>query len=843
MRLVVSITVLLLHQSVCYKNHVHELQHTRLPRNNHPVPVEGLNITTEHWRWHFLNKTQNKRDFYKEGDVILGGLFDLHRSHDGKCHVFNPRGLQWMYTMVYTIEEINKRPDFLPNVTLGYDIHDACADPNIAVQESLFFINPGKHTENQECGSENKTFLEKPITVIGPRTSTASKSVASLLGLFNITQISYASTSQLLSNPRFGYFMRTVPPDGQLAAAMADFIKYFGWQTVAALYGDDPTYGLDGILIFEREAAARNICIAYKNKIGDRSTKDDIFKIYDTLRDFTEVKVVVVFALDSVVLHLFDTLYRENYDMIGYTWIGSDAWSDLPELRHSPYLTYVKGMIGFSPHSRDIPDLVHFLQSLSPLQRYEDPFFMEFWEYTFNCTFACQQSTPNLKCCTGREKVTSDNGFLTDRSRLSSISDAVEAVAHAVENSCMSQSKHCSEFIKNVRGDTFLQQLQEVEFQSMSRTFVFLGNATNPQAWYDIKNLKPTLLNDFDFDVIGSWRSYTNDRMYINQSNIYWNNNQSEMFNKDVTIPESYCSKNCRPGKRKIPRENTPCCWDCYDCPSFQYSAMENALTCEACGPEQNNLPDGSGCFNLPRTYITSLPGVWIILVILAALGIMLSLVFAVVFIHFRNRKIVVSACAGHCLYTILILNSCSFLMAMLPLLPPSDVFCQCVAIIQFLPITALLSLLLLTAHIYSNGAFVVKQFIKKLLLILFLVFGQLLVSLAWMVTNSSLMKTTIAEQKDSILVDCLDMKNDEFSPIAIAFSYNFLINGLGIIVSFRTRHITDNFNEPKFIFFAFVASALIWVVTVGTFFSFAAGYQMRPKALSLGFTTSTLCY
>ena len=60
--------------------------------------------------------------FSRKGDFYLGGLFDVHLEEDGVCQEISPRGLQWMYAMVFGIELINARRDLLPNVTLGKSI-------------------------------------------------------------------------------------------------------------------------------------------------------------------------------------------------------------------------------------------------------------------------------------------------------------------------------------------------------------------------------------------------------------------------------------------------------------------------------------------------------------------------------------------------------------------------------------------------------------------------------------------------------------------------------------------------------------------------------------------------
>ncbi|XP_077977725.1 metabotropic glutamate receptor 3-like [Glandiceps talaboti] len=818
------------------------------PRTNTGTDTERRSSPgDETWRNIYLNETKYKRSYHRDGDVVLGGLFDIHHSKAGKCTAFNARGVQWMYTMIYAIDEINKQEDFLPNITLGYSIHDACGDPNIAVKESLDFIGQGQSSRRKPCRWANDTGVGRVITVIGPRTSTASKSVASLLGLFHVPQISYASTSQLLSNPRFQYFMRTVPPDGLQAVAMTDFIERIGWQTVAALYGDDPMYSVDGMTMFESEAVARNICIAYKNKFGLQSSEEDIYEIYNGLREFPDVKAVVVFALDTTILHLFKILSKT--DVSGYTWIASDAWSDVPRLRTAPYVSVVKGLVGFSPHTHHSLKLLTYLQGLKPSERYHDPFFMKFWENNFGCSFDCLDETE--RCCSGREQILDNDNFLIDQSRLFAIIDAVRAVAYAIQKYCGSSSSQltsvqCVRRLSNMDGSTFLHELKSVEFNGSTGVYFnhSLGDHYNPQAWYDIENLQPSSQSDgFEFRVVGSWKSNLTPHLSVNLDAIWWNQNDSynatanERFG-DVhhTVPRSFCSVNCPRGKRKAPREDIPCCWKCYDCPPNHYNDIDNSDHCHPCSEEQKELPDRSGCIDLPQYHLINRPGVWILILVFSFFGIIFCIITSAIFFHFRNRAIVVNACAKAYLIPVMTLNVVCFLATLFPLLPASDAICGYIMVLMYLPITALLALLILTAEAYWNKNTAIKSALKRTLVISALALNQFLISVAWVTTNPLLKTKTISRSEGIIFIDCVLKDQTDFPPVIIAFSYNFLLKCIGLFTSYRTRKCADNFGEPKFLFFVLVALILIWIIAVGTFFSFPPGYHMRSKTIAFAF-------
>ena len=67
------------------------------------------------------NGLQHVESAYKDGDIMLGGLFDLHKSksdNDG-CGDLIASNLGYTEAMIFAIESINKNKSLLPNVPLA----------------------------------------------------------------------------------------------------------------------------------------------------------------------------------------------------------------------------------------------------------------------------------------------------------------------------------------------------------------------------------------------------------------------------------------------------------------------------------------------------------------------------------------------------------------------------------------------------------------------------------------------------------------------------------------------------------------------------------------------------
>ncbi|XP_069842655.1 extracellular calcium-sensing receptor-like isoform X1 [Dendropsophus ebraccatus] len=156
------------------------------------------------------------------GDILIGIMLTFHldvvyhhntfteRPPWTPCTKFNLDHYQRLQAAIFAIEEINSDPEFLPNITLGFQAYDAC----IFVQHSLtgtlqVITGQRKAVPNYRC------LVDRPLSsVIGHTSSTYSILMAHILGLLRYPQISHLSTSPLLSDRRkFPSFFRTIPSD------------------------------------------------------------------------------------------------------------------------------------------------------------------------------------------------------------------------------------------------------------------------------------------------------------------------------------------------------------------------------------------------------------------------------------------------------------------------------------------------------------------------------------------------------------------------------------------------------------------------------------------------------
>ena len=222
--------------------------------------------------------------------------------------------------MTYAITRINNDSNILTNITLGAKIYDTCMSKTIAADHAKRFIT--------------MTFSSNKLAgVVGSLSSGVSETVANFLRVFEIPQISYSSTSTILSNKDiYSYFLRTVPPDSFQVQALIDIVSKFGWSYVSTI-NSAGTYGTKGIEMFWKKAEENGICIDVKISLSSFPETNEYDSVIEKLHNRErQNNVVVVFATQTVARNLLEaSLRRKNSKSSNnrhFTWIGSDGWSN-----------------------------------------------------------------------------------------------------------------------------------------------------------------------------------------------------------------------------------------------------------------------------------------------------------------------------------------------------------------------------------------------------------------------------------------------------------------------------------------------------------------------------------
>ncbi|XP_069722106.1 metabotropic glutamate receptor 7 isoform X4 [Phaenicophaeus curvirostris] len=463
-----------------------------------------------------------------EGDITLGGLFPVHAKGPpgAPCgDIKKENGIHRLEAMLYALDQINSDPDLLPNVTLGARILDTCSRDTYALEQSLTFVQAliQKDTSDVRCtNGEPPVFVkpEKVVGVIGASGSSVSIMVANILRLFQIPQISYASTAPELSDDRrYDFFSRVVPPDSFQAQAMVDIVKALGWNYVSTL-ASEGNYGEKGVESFmqiSREAGG--LCIAQSLKIPqDRKDKTiDFDKIIKQLLETPNARAIVIFANDEDIKQILAAAKRA--DQVGhFLWVGSDTWGS----KVSPLLQQedvAEGAITILPKRATIEGFDAYFTSRTLENNRRNVWFAEYWEENFNCklTISGSKKEDTDRKCTGQERIGKDSHY-EQEGKVQFVIDAVYAMAHALHHMnkdlCADYPGVCPE-MENAGGKKLLKYIRSVNFNGSAGTPVMFNKNGDAPGRYDIFQYHTTNTSTPGYRLIGQWTDDLQLNLYI----------------------------------------------------------------------------------------------------------------------------------------------------------------------------------------------------------------------------------------------------------------------------------------------------------------------------------------
>ena len=89
--------------------------------------------------------------------------------------------------MAFAVEEINRSPSLLPNLTLGYVLYDTCFTLDVSFRAALSLIS-GREKRvrmNESCDGSPPV-----LGIVGDPSSSNSISMSSVLGLYRVPLVS-----------------------------------------------------------------------------------------------------------------------------------------------------------------------------------------------------------------------------------------------------------------------------------------------------------------------------------------------------------------------------------------------------------------------------------------------------------------------------------------------------------------------------------------------------------------------------------------------------------------------------------------------------------------------------
>ncbi|CAJ0967111.1 unnamed protein product [Ranitomeya imitator] len=480
-----------------------------------------------------LPPKQDQEGIRQPGDIMIGVLlpinseaiyqklaFDVHPPKTS-CKFFNLEYYHRFQAFLFTVEQINKDPNILPNMTVGFQMYDTCEIPHYELQGALQFLTDSSTTiANNRCNSR----LLFPA-VVGSTVSANSIILAHVLGTFRYPQISPFSSVSLLSNRRmFPSFFRTALSDYYMSIGMAELVLKFGWTWIGLLTLDND-YGLQGIQPIKEEIIKAGACVAFMEYIRIGQPDRNAPHIVKVIKESTAT-VVVVYAIEVEFVPILNEMLKQN--VTGKIFIGN------------------YGSLSFIIYGYSIRGLSQFLAKIRPITSPTAKWNKMMWKTVFNCQFLPENQTVSLenpvKICTGLENlenVTKNPNYISSLKPTYYIYAAVQIIVKALDDLRNCKIGDDGPFshgtcanIWNIKPWQLVYYIRRVKINQNMEKENFFDEKGNPPGLYSIVNWQLEADGTLTHVNIGTYNISAPLPMTINSSLIAWKLGGSKEVNR-----------------------------------------------------------------------------------------------------------------------------------------------------------------------------------------------------------------------------------------------------------------------------------------------------------------------
>ncbi|KAJ8026825.1 Metabotropic glutamate receptor 8 [Holothuria leucospilota] len=747
--------------------------------------------------------------YKQDGDFVIGALLAL-RGFDEKSqtctNITDLGGIKRAQSIVYTVTKINKDPNILTNVTLGYEIFDTCYTRSMALKHARSFTKTYREKTCREKTYREKTYRERDnvVGVVGASLSSTSEISTILLSLYNITMISHLATSDELGNrERYPFFMRTIPPDSLQVDTVIDILEFYEWKYVAFIYTES-IYGRQAYDTFRRRIKDKDlgICIPYERSMtvsdGEAVFNDTVDQL-ENLRKRSLLSVVIIFAELENIEGLLRTANNKKV-WRKFIWIGSDSFG-IPCLNTVKNVEEVAlGAFTIIPKAIRSREFEHHFEKELQKNQSSNPWIKEY--------------KPGSSSCPSFESL---------------LMDAVEWLARGLDEllkrkcgkdmnvSC--NRKSLLEGNRNYLRDILLN----ASFNSYSNGTVFFRENDSPLGLYEIRQLIEED-GSYKYKSVGNWTS--KQKLTMNEGITWYLTNQSRFSN--TGIPRSSCREPCPSHQRRVLSEDEPCCWTCENCDDDQIVVMNGTL-CKSCIDKDHGIytwpsRDKQTCMELPNLAILKQANA-IAIISVSLLGIVFTSLVAYLYVLNREKRII-KASSRELGYVILIGVFFNYLAAILYRTRATIFTCSCRRVISHVATSFMyVSIATITIRLYrifmaGRKSAQRPQFISpksQIIVTLSLSLIPFTWAITWMIIKPPSLITLVPTQEQQFIHQIC---YSSFPHMAGQLVWKLTVLLVCCVFAFRARHLPANYNQSRFIAFCVFGALIVDIAFAPALFS-----------------------
>ncbi|XP_027263735.1 vomeronasal type-2 receptor 116 [Cricetulus griseus] len=758
-----------------------------------------------------------------EGDKEVDCFFSIYTEHRYMKNDYfsgnldkqlTPKNIHLIFSLYFAMEEINRNPHILPNISLLVNISCNLMGDQ---KRSRLYAKRTVNFPNYYCKDQRKYI----IVLTGPMWLLSSF-LGPLLYMSKTPELYYGHFQPLLNvHEQFPHLCQMSPKDTSLPFAMVSLVAHFRWNWVGVIIPDE-VHGHEFLSELREEMQNKIVCIAFVSII----TNDAISytKMADTYYNqimMSSAKVVIVYGdKDSLVCHFI----LWNYVEIRRIWVSMsqlDSITFMGDFMLNPFY----GTFIFSHKNPEMSGFKQFIQTVHPSNYSNEISLAKLWWIYFECSFSSSNCT-KLKDCSTKTllKWFYRHQFGMAMSDTSyNLYNAVHAVAYSLHEMLLN---HVDTWSKNAgKGFAFDSQqmfsiLKNMQFVNPAGDLVNMNHKAKQDTEYDIFYIMDHKSKIGLKVKIGKFSGH-----FPNEQQLYMSDEMIEWATDFRQTPPSICSRSCSPGHRKSPQEGKAvCCFDCNRCLENEISNMTNMDHCVMCPDDQYANTKQTHCLKKVVTFLAYEDPLGMSL---AALGLFFSFLTAVVLVVFLKHQgtPIVKANNQVLSYVLLLSLILCFLCSLLYIGQPHTTTCilqQTTFAIVFTVATS--SVLAKTITVVLAFKVTVPDAKMRWLLasgapniiIPICTMIQVILCGIWLGTSPPFVDADAQTVHGHILIVCNKGSATAFHCV---LGYLGSLALASFTMAFLARNLPDTFNEAKYLTFSMLVFCSVW-------FTFLLVYQ-----------------
>ncbi|XP_017177387.1 vomeronasal 2, receptor 51 isoform X1 [Mus musculus] len=484
---------------------------------------------------------------------------------------------KYALALVFAMDEINRNPDLLPNMSLIIRYTLGHCDRKTGIPTPYLF-HKKKQSPIHDYFCNEETMCSFLLSESNWEVSLSSWNYLNSFLSPRLLMLTYGPFQSVFSDDeQYPYLYQMAPKGPSLALAMVSFILYFKWNWIGLVIPDDDQ-GNQFLLELKKQSENKEICFAFVKMIS----VDDVSLPHTTEMYYSQI----VMSLTNIII-----IYGETYNFIDLIfrmldpptlqriWITTIEWNfptSNTDINHGTFY----GSLTFLPHHGEISGFKNFVQTWFHVRNTDLYLLMQEWKY-----FNYEDSASNCKILKNNSSDASFDWLMEQKFDMTfsesshNIYNAVHAIAHALHEMNLQQadnqatdngkraSSHC------LKVNSFLR-----------RTYF-----TNPLGDKVFMKQRVIMQDEYDIVHFGNLSQHLGIKMKLGKISPYLPHGRHFHLYEDMIelatgrrkMPSSVCSADCSPGFRRLWKEGmAACCFVCSPCPENEISNETTLVLC-----------------------------------------------------------------------------------------------------------------------------------------------------------------------------------------------------------------------------------------------------------------------